>query len=80
MVPGSLKVKDSDLRFTTPATFARFRDMTGVDWEGAYDPNPRNPTIDALSTSWDAPAIYLNPPFSKSRLFVRKLLDENGGQ
>ena len=42
----------------------------------AYDHTPRKPEKDALSISWDASNIYMNPPYSKAKVFVAKLLDE----
>ena len=71
-----MEVKASDLRYTTVEAFKQLREATGIDWTSAYDPTPRNPQIDALTINWDAPHVYLNPPFSKARLFVNKLLDE----
>jgi hypothetical protein len=71
-----LKIKDSDLRYTTKTTFDEIKKLTGEDFSKAYDPTPVNPKKDAFKLNWIAPKIWLNPPFSKARFFVKKLMDE----
>tara|TARA_R110002051_G_C8381402_1_gene445187 strand:- start:47 stop:487 length:441 start_codon:yes stop_codon:yes gene_type:complete len=71
-----MKIKDTDVRYTSNEFFKNMKIVTGINWKKAYDPTPKNPKRDALNISWNKKEIYLNPPFSKSRYFVKKLLDE----
>lgn len=71
-----MKIKESDIRFTSNEFFQNMKEVTNVNWKTAYDPTPKNPKKDGLKTSWNYKKIYLNPPFSKARYFVKKLLDE----
>ncbi len=69
-------VKSSDIRFTTAPVYAEIKKLTGVDWRKAYDPTPKNAKGDTLEKKWKGPNIFMNPPFSKSKKFVGKLMDE----
>ncbi len=40
-----------------------------------FDPCPRDHTVDGLSTEWPGD-VYLNPPFSQFRLWIKKLCSE----
>lgn len=73
------KILQRDLRYTTDATFDIIEEITSIDWKPAYDPIPATAKVgqDSLTMSWNEKAnIFLNPPFSKSRYFVWKLLGE----
>ena len=71
-----IKIKDSDLRYTTKITYDLIKKLTKIDFSNAYDPTPADPKKDAFKEDWKAPKIWLNPPFSKARFFVKKLLDD----
>jgi len=70
------QVKESDIRFTSNNVFELLKKNTGVDWKKAFDPTPKNSKINYLEKEWTSSKIFLNPPFSKSKIFVTKLIDE----
>lgn len=71
------EIKQSDVRFTQPETFNLLKELTGVNWREAYDPTPKKGKKDLLDKDWNKkPNIFLNPPFSKARFFVKKLVDD----
>lgn len=41
-----------------------------------FDPCPPNPTFDGLKIKWESPA-FVNPPYSKPILWVKKAIQEN---
>lgn len=70
-------IKETDIRFTQASTFTLLKDLTGVNWREAYDPTPKSSKRDTLDKDWNKKAnIFLNPPFSKARFFVKKLVEE----
>jgi 16S rRNA G966 N2-methylase RsmD len=70
-------IKESDIRFTQGSTFKLLKELTGVNWREAYDPTPKSSKRDTLDKDWNKKAnIFLNPPFSKARYFVKKLVEE----
>mgnify|MGYP003631083000 CR=1 FL=1 len=70
-------IKETDIRFTQGSTFKLLKELTGVDWKKAYDPTPKSSKRDTLENDWNKkPNIFLNPPFSKARYFVKKLVEE----
>lgn len=71
-----VKIKESDVRFTQNSTFKLIKELTGIDFKKAYDPTPKNPKINSLKLDWKHKDIFLNPPFSKAKVFVKKLLDD----
>ena len=71
-----MKIKDSDLRYTTKTTFDLIKKLTKTDFTKAFDPTPIDPKKDAFQENWNHKKIFLNPPFSKARFFVKKLLDD----
>jgi len=71
------KIKETDIRFTQNSTFKLLQDLTGINWKDAYDPTPKSAKRDTLDKDWNKkPNIFLNPPFSKARFFVKKLIEE----
>ena len=70
-------IKESDIRFTNISTFILLKELTGVEWRNAYDPTPKSSKTDSLNKDWNKKEnIFLNPPFSKARFFVEKLLND----
>ena len=70
-------IKETDIRFTQGSTFKLLEELTGINWKDAYDPTPKSSKRDTLDKDWDKkPNIFLNPPFSKARFFVKKLVEE----
>jgi len=70
-------IKESDIRFTQGSTFKLLKELTGINWKEAYDPTPKSSKRDTLDKDWNKKAnIFLNPPFSKARFFVKKLVEE----
>lgn len=71
------KIKESDIRFTSSETFKLLEKLTGIDWKKSYDPTPKLSKNNTLDKDWNKNAnIFLNPPFSKARFFVKKLIYE----
>ena len=71
-----VKIKDSDIRYTQNSTFKLIDELTGIDFKKAYDPTPKDPKVNSLNLDWKHKDIFLNPPFSKAKVFVKKLLDD----
>ena len=69
-------MKSTDVRYTPPEAWAEFEHLTGGEWESATDACPKNYKVDMLRTKWTEKRYYCNPPFSMSRYFVQKILDE----
>ena len=69
-------MKASDCRYTPPEAWERFERLTGKEWKTAVDACPRNFSVDMLLTEWKDERYYCNPPFSMSRHFVKKILNE----
>ena len=70
-------IKESDIRFTQGSTFKLLKELTGINWKEAYDPTTKSSKRDTLDKDWNKKAnIFLNPPFSKARFFVKKLVEE----
>lgn len=71
-------VKESDVRFTTNSVFNTLKDLTNIEWnKNTYDPTPKNSKIDTLDLNWNKKEkIYLNPPFSRARFFIKKLEEQ----
>lgn len=68
--------KESDIRYTSNELFNLLKELTNINWKRAFDATPINPNENYLNLKWNYKNIYLNPPFSKARIFVKKLLDE----
>ena len=69
-------MKETDFRWTPRSLYKEIRRRTGITAR-FYDPVPRNSKRDALKRPWKSiRSVYVNPPFSQSKLFAEKLLDE----
>lgn len=70
-------IKKTDIRFTQPETFTLLKELTKINWKEAYDPTPKSGKSDTLDKNWNIKSnIFLNPPFSKARFFIKKLAEE----
>ncbi len=69
-------MKQSDVRYTPPEFWGEVRKLTGINWKLARDATPKHHRVDMLQRPWSARSYYVNPPFSRSRFFVEKILDE----
>jgi len=69
-------IKDTDVRFTSNEVFKKLKELTGIDWKKGYDPTPRNAKSNTFNKPWNKATIFLNPPFSKSKIFVEKLVTD----
>ena len=75
--------RKSDTRYSQTSMIKKINKLTGKRWGSAYDPTigetKKGGTHDAMKTDWSKDMgrhknIYLNPPFSQSKHFVRKLV------
>ena len=75
--------RKSDTRYSDKSMVRQLNKITGKRWGDAYDPTigetKKGGTHDAMKTDWSKDMgrhknIYLNPPFSQSKHFVRKLV------
>jgi len=75
--------RKSDTRYSDKSMVKQLNKITGKRWGDAYDPTigetKKGGTHDAMKTDWSKDMgrhknIYLNPPFSQSARFVKKLV------
>ena len=73
--------RKSDSRYSQKSMMKELNKRTGKRWEQAYDPmvgeTKKGGQTDAMKTDWNKKSsVYLNPPFSDSKRFVRKLVGD----
>ena len=70
-------IKNRDVFISPTEAFKDLKNIYGIDLKNAYDPCPYPESeIDGLTVDWKSPA-YVNPPFSKALLWVKKAIEES---